>query len=47
MQEHVFNCVLRKLDEGATAAERKEGRRRKLEDVRLLDESVTPHGGES
>lgn len=46
MQEHVFNCVLRKLN---SIPEMKNkvgaGGKIKLEDVRLLDENVTPHGG--
>ena len=40
MQEHVYNCVLRKLNNGNGGSEKK-----KLEDVRLLDESSVPHDG--
>lgn len=45
MTEHVFNCVLRRLNgiqdiKGRLGA----GGEIKLEDVRLLDESLTPHG---
>ena len=40
MQEHVFGCVLRKLNKSS-------GGNVKLEDVRLLDENVEPHEGKS
>jgi hypothetical protein len=43
MQEHVFNCVLRKLKSVTCSSDG--GEKRKLEDVRLLDESVVPHEG--
>jgi hypothetical protein len=43
MTEHVFNCVLRKLRSGSSSSSSKEKRR--LEDVRLLDESVVPSEG--
>jgi len=45
MQEHVFNCVLRKLNDGdgVVPRKRKEGGKVRLEDVRLLDESATPN----
>eukprot|EP00579_Thalassiosira_antarctica_P013683 CAMPEP_0201941612 /NCGR_PEP_ID=MMETSP0903-20130614/47457_1 /ASSEMBLY_ACC=CAM_ASM_000552 /TAXON_ID=420261 /ORGANISM="Thalassiosira antarctica, Strain CCMP982" /LENGTH=1170 /DNA_ID=CAMNT_0048483737 /DNA_START=178 /DNA_END=3693 /DNA_ORIENTATION=- len=43
MQDHVFNCVLRKLNSSSID---KKGGKRKLEDVRLLDENVAPHGEE-
>lgn len=43
MQQHVYNCVLRKLksNNASNAGENK----KKLEDVRLLDENVVPHEG--
>ncbi|KAL7535907.1 hypothetical protein ACHAXR_007932 [Thalassiosira sp. AJA248-18] len=50
MQEHVFNCVLRKLNDAEDGKNKKNSGGRgkknkmKLEDVRLLDENVTPHG---
>mmetsp|Transcript_29338 Transcript_29338/g.61160 ORF Transcript_29338/g.61160 Transcript_29338/m.61160 type:complete len:867 (+) Transcript_29338:201-2801(+) len=46
MQEHVFNCVLRKLNSSSAISNKdiKGGGKIKLEDVRLLDENVTPHG---
>jgi len=39
MQEHVFGCVLRKLNQSGGSS----GGGVKLEDVRLLDENVEPH----
>jgi hypothetical protein len=63
MSDHVYNCVLRKLNadrcsrrrkqeknmsgEGAVCGQEKveEEGKLKLEDVRLIDETVTPHGG--
>ena len=57
MSEHVYNCVLRKLNDDerkkmAGEEHKKKGEEKeeeqgklKLEDVRLIDESVTPHGG--
>lgn len=45
MQEHVFNCVLRKLKTGSGSSSRIGGGKKMLEDVRLLDESVVPHEG--
>eukprot|EP00580_Thalassiosira_gravida_P004520 CAMPEP_0201624038 /NCGR_PEP_ID=MMETSP0493-20130528/357_1 /ASSEMBLY_ACC=CAM_ASM_000838 /TAXON_ID=420259 /ORGANISM="Thalassiosira gravida, Strain GMp14c1" /LENGTH=1144 /DNA_ID=CAMNT_0048093801 /DNA_START=630 /DNA_END=4064 /DNA_ORIENTATION=+ len=48
MQEHVFNCVLRKLNSSSSGIisnkDIKRGGKIKLEDVRLLDENVAPHG---
>ncbi|KAL9179682.1 hypothetical protein ACHAXT_008972 [Thalassiosira profunda] len=45
MQDHVFNCVLRKLQSIPEVQMKvKGGGKVKLEDVRLLDENVTPHG---
>jgi len=41
MQQHVYNCVLRKL-KANNASEAGENKK-KLEDVRLLDENVVPH----
>ena len=41
MQEHVFGCVLRKLNQSGGSR----GGGVKLEDVRLLDENVEPHEG--
>lgn len=43
MTEHVFNCVLRKLRSGMPNSSN--GEKKKLEDVRLLDENVVPHEG--
>jgi hypothetical protein len=43
MQQHVYNCVLRKL-KANNASEAGENKK-KLEDVRLLDENVVPHQG--
>ena len=52
MNEHVFNCVLRKLNSDGVAGNKNKngssgsgGGKIKLEDVRLLDENVSPHGG--
>jgi len=42
MQEHVFGCVLRRLNQSSS---RGGGGKFKLEDVRLLDENVEPHEG--
>ncbi len=44
MQEHVTNCVLRKLNSPLRGGSN--GAKIKLEDVRLLDENVTPCEGE-
>ncbi|KAL7479766.1 hypothetical protein ACHAW6_005494 [Cyclotella cf. meneghiniana] len=41
MQQHVYNCVLRKLK--ANSVGEAGGNNKKLEDVRLLDENVVPH----
>ncbi|KAL3783125.1 hypothetical protein HJC23_012461 [Cyclotella cryptica] len=41
MQQHVYNCVLRKLKSNDTS--NAGGSKKKLEDVRLLDENVVPH----
>lgn len=43
MHDHVWNCVVRKLN-SSLKYDRKEGKIQ-LEDVRLLDENVTPHEG--
>ena len=45
MQDHVFNCVLRKLNGDKKKMSGGSAKSIKLEDVRLLDENVTPHGG--
>ena len=49
MNEHVFNCVLRKLNSDGVGKNKNGsgsgGGKIKLEDVRLLDENVSPHGG--
>jgi len=42
MQEHVFGCVLRRLNQSGSSTS---GGKLKLEDVRLLDENVEPHEG--
>ena len=42
MQEHVYNCVLRKLRTGSGGSNEM---KKTLEDVRLLDENVVPHQG--
>jgi len=39
MQDHVFNCVLRKLGDDKNSSSKISGGKRKLEDVRLLDEN--------
>jgi len=47
MQEHVFNCVLRKLNGNSAMISNKDikgGEKIRLEDVRLLDENAAPHG---
>lgn len=53
MMEHVFGCVLRKLNQsnngssgsGGSSSSGGGGVVKKLEDVRLLDENVVPHEG--
>ena len=42
MQEHVFGCVLRKLNQHGVGGS---SSKVKLDDVRLLDENVEPHEG--
>ena len=45
MQEHVFGCVLRKLNQSGGNGSGGGGGGIKLENVRLLDENVEPHEG--
>ena len=45
MQDHVYNCVLRKLKSSGGGGSSNALKGTMLEDVRLLDENVVPHEG--